>query len=330
MVRTVLDTLPTTTAPAVAATAAGTPVSVVVPITERPESLTELYQEYRAPLHALGRTYEFIFIGAPWIRVLTAPLAELAARGEPIRILEVGERVSEAAMLKLAAERCHHPIVVTLPAYARVKASAILDLVAAVEQGADVVVARRWPRRDAWLNRLQNRAFHLLLRRLTGSRLNDVACGVRAMRREVLAELPLYGDFHRFLPLLAQREGYRVEEIPTPQHPHDAQPRVHRPGIYLRRLIDVLGLMFLLRFTDKPLRFFGLLGATLSGAGGLLLAFLLLERLEGEGIANRPLLLLSVLLLTLGVQAIALGLVGEIIVHLGASRRRGYRLLRER
>ncbi len=320
------DIVPDSLIPASLESPSGTSVSVLVPVSERPESLAELYKEYLAPLRALSYTYEFVFVVPVWFRPLAAPLAELIARGEPIRVLEVGERVGEASMLKLGAESCRYPIVVTLPCYARIKASALPDLIAGVEQGADLVVARRWPRRDPWINRLQNRAFHALLSGLAGDKIHDVACGVRAIRREVLSDIPLYGDFHRFLPLLALREGYRVEEIPTPQHPHDAIPRVHGPGIMIRRVIDVLGLTFLIRFTDKPLRFFGVLGATLAGGGALLLLVLLIERLQGEGIANRPLLLLAVLLVTMGIQSIALGLVGEIIVHLSASKRRSYRV----
>jgi hypothetical protein len=213
----------------------------------------------------------------------------------------------------------------TLPAYARVTPAALPDLLAALEHGADLVIARRWPRHDPWINRIQNRIFHHLVRGTTGGRLHDIASGVRGTRREVFESLPLYGDFFRFLPLLAIREGYVVEEIPTPQHPHDTHARIYSPGIYARRIVDLLGLAFLLRFTDKPLRFFGLIGAILSAFGGTLLLILLIERLGGSGIAGRPLLLLSILLVTIGLQSIALGLVGEMIVHLNATRRRLYR-----
>jgi hypothetical protein len=102
--------------------------------------------------------------------------------------------------------------------------------------------------------------------------------------------------------------------------------RVYSPGVYLRRLIDVVGLLFLLKFTDKPLRFFGLIGSLLSGLGAILLAVLFFQRLAGESLANRPLLLLAVLFMVLGIQSVALGLIGEMIVHLTASQRRRYRL----
>jgi hypothetical protein len=311
------------------APAAPVGVSVIVPVSERPEPLDELYQEYAAPLRAAGRSYEFVFVAEPYFDGLTAPLHELASRGEPIRVLVVGQAVGEAALLKLAADQCRAPIVVTLPSYRRVDAAAILPLIERVEGGADLVVARRWPRRDGWINQAQNRAFHALLRFTARGTLHDIASGVRAMRREVLQEIPLYGDFFRFLPLLALREGYQVEEVDAAQHPRDIRRRFYGPGVYLRRLLDVFGLYFLLRFTEKPLRFFGLLGSVLSLVGGLLLLVLLVQRIEGVGIANRPLLLLGVLLVVLGVQAVALGLIGEIIVHLHAPHRRPYRLMPE-
>jgi hypothetical protein len=307
-------------------TASAVQLTIIVPVTERPEPLTELYAEFSAPLRESGRAYEFIFVVEPWTRALAEPLAELALGGEPVRVLEVGQSVGEAALLRLGAAHARGAIVLTLPSYRRVEAAALPGLVAQVEAGADLAVARRFPRRDSGINRLHNRALHAVIGGLAAGRVNDVACGVRAMRRELLEELPIYGDFFRFIPLFAVRDGYDVREIDAPQHPADVGPRFYSPGTYLRRLVDVLGLFFLLRFTEKPLRFFGLIGGTFTISGSLLLLFLLIERLGGKGIAERPLLLLSVLLLVLGVQAIALGLVGEIIVHLNAPTRRPYRV----
>ena len=117
-----------------------------------------------------------------------------------------------------------------------------------------------------------------------------------------------------------------MEEIDAPQHLRDARTRIYSPGIYLRRLIDVLGLFFLARFTYKPLRFFGMIGGILSILGGSILLLLFLQRLGGESLAGRPLLLLGVLVFTLGIQAIALGLIGEIIVHFHAASRSPYRV----
>jgi hypothetical protein len=165
-----------------------------------------------------------------------------------------------------------------------------------------------------------------MLGSVTERRFHDIACGVRVMRRSVAETLPLYGDLHRFIPALALREGHRVEEVPVPQHPNDAAMRVYGPGVYLRRLLDVAAFFFLAKFTEKPLRFFGLVGSVFFGLGALTGLVLLVERVAGQGIANRPLLLLAVLLLALGVQFMGLGLVGEIIVHLRSPHRRAYRV----
>ncbi|MGH7629358.1 MAG: hypothetical protein ACREOF_08195 [Gemmatimonadales bacterium] len=318
-----LETIPST--PERSAGAGTDMVSLIIPVTERPEPLEELYREFTEPFRRAGRPFEALVVVQPWARALAAPLSHLGA-DEPIRVLETGQAAAETALIRLAASEARGSIMLILPAYRRVEPEGLLTLVEAVTQGADVATARRWPRRDPWINRLQNRAFHALLGGLSGSTLRDVASGVRAMRGEVLRELPLYGDFARFLPVVALREGYRVEEIPVPQHPRENRTRVYGPGIYLRRLIDLLGLFFLLRFTEKPLRFFGLLGSLLAFIGGVILVVVAVQRLEGQGLADRPLLLLGILVLVLGVQSIALGLIGEIIVHLHASRRVPYRL----
>jgi hypothetical protein len=115
----------------------------------------------------------------------------------------------------------------------------------------------------------------------------------------------------------------------VPQHPGNARTRVYGPGVYARRLLDIAAFFFLAKFTEKPLRFFGLVGSGFFAAGAVTSLVLLVNRLQGQGIANRPLLLLAVLLLALGVQLMGLGLVGEIIVHLRAPHRRAYRV-RER
>ena len=125
-----------------------------------------------------------------------------------------------------------------------------------------------------------------------------------------------------------QREGFRVVESPIRQHPDDVGFRLYGAAAYFRAAVDLLGIYFLARFTERPLRFFGLIGLLLSLAGAFLLIVLLVQRLNGVGIANRPALVLGTLLLALGIQSIALGLVAEIIVHLNAPSRIPYRLAR--
>ncbi len=299
-------------------------VSVLVPVIERPEPLAGLYEEFSAPLREAGYSFEFIFATVPAHAALLDDLKPLAAAGAPLRVLEFGHSVSEASILKVAAGHCRGRTLITLPAYRQVEAAALAAMIPRVEE-VELVVAWRWPRTDARINRFQNRILHALVGGLAGGRLHDVACGVRAMRPELIQDVRLYGDVVRFLPLVARREGYSVEELPSAIHPTAMAPRTYGPGVYLRRLLDVMGLIFLLRFTDKPLRFFGLLGGGLALAGGTSLIAMLLTKVLGGGIATRPFLLFGVLLLVIGVQAIALGLIGEMIVHLNATRRASYR-----
>jgi len=301
-------------------------VSIIVAVTERPEPLAPFYAEYATVLKAAGLAFEWIVVAAASERQLLDELKPLIAAGEPIQCFESANNIGETALLRSVLPFCQGEIIVTLPAYRRVLPEAILSIVAKLDDQNDLVTARREvPGRPATMP-LQRRVAHALIRSAIGGAFNDLGSGVRAFRSDVIRQLPLYGEFSRFLPLFAMRDGFRTVELPVPQHPLDVRTRVYSPGIYLRRLLDLFAVFFLVRFREKPLRFFGLTGGLTSLVGFVLLAVLAVQRFAGQPLADRPLLVLSVLLVVLGVQGVALGLVGEIIVH--ASVRRGvtYRL----
>jgi glycosyltransferase involved in cell wall biosynthesis len=313
---------PDTTRPAL-----GT-ISVIVPVVERTDDLVAVYQAFARELEDRAIEYEFLFIFDGGYSP-AAELVTLSRESPRVRILRFARPFGETAALRLGIERSRGDLVLTLPAYFQVRPEGIGLLFDAVASGADVAVAKRWPRLDSWFNRVQSLAFHSIISGIADQRFQDIACGVRVIKRPVAEALPLYGDLHRFIPALALREGYRVEEVAVPQHPNDARTRLYRPGVYLRRLLDIATFFFLAKFTEKPLRFFGLVGSFFFALGAVMSLVLFVQRLEGQGIANRPALLLAVLLVALGVQLIGLGLVGEIIVHLRAPHRRAYRV-RER
>lgn len=300
-------------------------ISVVVPVVERADDIMEVYRAFARELDDRPENYEFVFV---FDGRFTPPseMVALARETDRVRILRFAREFGETAALRLGLERSRGDLIVTLPAYFQVQPEGIGLLLDAVAAGADMAVANRSPRLDSWLNRMQSRAFHSIVGGVSHQRFHDMACGVRAMRRPVAETLPLYGDLHRFIPALALREGYRVDEVSVAQHPNDARMRVYWPGVYFRRLLDIAAFFFLAKFTERPLRFFGLIGSVFLGAGAVMSLVLLIQRVEGQGIANRPALLLAVLLVALGVQLIGLGLVGEIIVHLRAPHRRGYRV----
>jgi hypothetical protein len=302
-------------------------ISVLVPVWQTPEPLGPLYYEYAEPLRRRGWEFEFVFVCEPRFNAEIQELLQLVAAGEPIRILQVAQTLNEASLYHTAAAGALGSILVTLPAYRRIEAEHLAHLITRLEAGPDIMVARRWPRKDAWINRLQNRALHTLLHFTVGGNFRDVACGVRAMRREVLMGTPVYGDSFRFFGLLARQAGFQVEEMDAPQHERDRRTRVYSPGLYLKRLVDLLGLYVILRFTSRPLRFFGPLGGYLT-IGGLALVILTIVRGLGPiGGSGRILLLIGVFLLVLGIQTIAIGVVGEMMVFLQAPLQARYRVV---
>jgi glycosyltransferase involved in cell wall biosynthesis len=300
-------------------------VSVVVPVVERTDDLMTVYHAFARELEGRSEEFEFLFVFdgrfAPPSELIT-----LSREKEGVRILRFAREFGETAALRIGIEKSRGDLVLTLPAYFQVQPEGVGLLLDAMADGADMAVANRSPRLDSWLNRMQSRVFHRIVGGATDQQFHDMACGVRAMRRTVAEALPLYGDLHRFIPALALREGYRVDEVAVAQHPKDAQMRVYRPGVYVRRLLDIAAFFFLAKFTERPLRFFGLVGSLFLTSGAALSLVLLVQRFQGQGIANRPALLFAVLLVAIGVQLIGLGLVGEIIVHLRAPHRRVYRV----
>ena len=207
----------------------------------------------------------------------------------------------------------------TLPAYYQVEASEIPKILDGLG-GHDMVIGRRWPRAGSRFEKLRRHIFHWLLKSFTDASFRDLGCGVRAFKRQVMVEIPVYGDQHRFLPVLASRQGFRVKELDVKQSPKDYFRGSYRPREYLHRILDIITVFFLVRFTKKPLRFFGMIGTATFAVGGIATLYLVIERLFfGKALTERPALLLSSLLVVLGVQIFALGLIGELIIFTHAK-----------
>lgn len=294
-------------------------VAVIVPVSERYDEVHELYDAYKKALQSSGFNYEFTYVLDGDFPDVLGKLKKLQADGEPLRILRLGRWFGEATALTAGFENSRGNMILTLPAYYQVEPPELSKLLKEMHNH-DMVIGRRFPRTDSRLNRLQTRLFNGMLNFITGTSFHDLGCGVRAFKRQITEEIPVYGDQHRFLPVLAGRQGYRVKEIDLAQSPRDKFTRIYQPGVYPRRLLDMLTVFFLVKFTKKPLRFFGLIGIATFGVGALTVLYLVAERLFfGSALADRPALLLSSLLVVLGVQIFALGLVGEIIIFTHAK-----------
>jgi glycosyltransferase involved in cell wall biosynthesis len=301
-------------------------ISVIVPVVKRHGNVAALYREYKEALAALGTPYEFLFvIDGPLDDARESLERELRA-GESLTIVSLTRAFGEATALMAGFERSKGDVIVTLPGYSQVRASSVTTLLGALDN-ADIAVGHRWPRAGGALESFRRRAFHGLVASVSGQKLRDLGCGARAMKRRVLEEISLYGDQHRFLPVLADRQGFRVVEVDVPQSPADHYDGTYQPREYAHRVLDIFTVFFLVRFTKKPLRFFGMLGASLFGIALLLVTVLVVQRLFfGQALADRPALLLSSLLLVVGLQVFALGLLGEIVIFTHARNIKDYQI----
>jgi len=249
----------------------------------------------------------------------------------PVRVVRLARRFGEAVALDAALPHARGATLLTIPAGTPVTAEEILSLLAEIRRGSDLVVGCRSGQTGSFFERIPLSIYRGMARRATGIAFRDFASGVRAFRREVAEEIALYGEMVRFLPILAAGRGYRVAQIGIagkwPRPAGGARARF-QPMTYVHRMLDVLTLYFLLRFTKKPLRFFGLLGMLLLLPGVLIILYLFLVRiLLHQGIAGRPLLLLGILLMVLGVQTISIGLIGEMIIFTHSRETRDYSVL---
>lgn len=301
-------------------------LSVIVPVGARRTSVKALYAEYKAGIAAIGVPYEFIFVLDGPRADAARSLNQLLQEGEDFTIVSLTRCFGEAAALMAGFERAYGDAIVTLPAYHQIAGDDIHKLVDALA-GCDVAVGHRWPRHGNTFDRLRRDAFHALAKFVTGLQLRDLGCGARALRRRVFDEIDLYGDHHRFIAILATRLGFHVCEVPLRQSALDRFRHVYRPREYVHHMLDLFSIFFLMRFTKRPLRFFGMVGAGTFGIGALVILYLSLQRLVfNDSLADRPALLLAALLVVLGMQIFALGLLGELIIFTHARDLKDYRV----
>ena len=301
-------------------------VSVVIPFVDRIDKVDELVGGYKDAMEKTGLSYEFVFVVDGGAVGVADELTALQQHDPAIRILLMSRYFGEATALNAGLEHATGRLLLTLPAYHQVEPDDFSKLFDEIGE-CDMVVTHRWPRRGSAFETTRRRVFHGLVRALSGAKYRDLGCGVRLLTAAAADEIHLYGDLHRFLPILASQQGFVVREIDVRQSPRDEFRGSYRFREYLHRLLDILTVFFLVRFTKKPLRFFGMLGSIAVGVGGMVVLVTVVQRLFFDvGLADRPALLLGALLLVLGVQSIALGLIGELIIFTHAGQLKEYKV----
>ena len=293
-------------------------------MSQRIDPLKDLYTGYKEALESYGKPFEFLFVVDGGSYSAMADLEALQRDGEALRILKLAKHFGESIALSAGFDHTDGSHILVLPAYHQIdpgSLAAVLDEAA----NSDMVIARRWPRVGSWFETARRQSFHALLRLLSGERYRDLGCNVRFFARRIADEVHLYGDQHRFFPILVSKQGFKVREVDATQSAKDEFRGRYRIREYFHRVLDMFTVFFLVRFTKKPLRFFGMVGGLVSALGGSVVLITVIQRLFFDvGLADRPALLLGSLLLVLGVQTFALGLIGELIIFTHATQLKEY------
>ncbi|MHC4376619.1 MAG: glycosyltransferase [Planctomycetota bacterium] len=305
-------------------------VSIVVPVQSPDAEVLEVTQALGDQLDRMDKTWEIIFVFDGVEGPALERVAELRERhGSRIKTILFKNPFGESVCLSAAYERSAGQFLLTSPQYIQIDPLELRPMFALTDEGVDFVIPWRHPRVDPFLNQLQSAFFNWVIRQIIRGEFHDLNCYFRLIRREVLEDVSIYGDMYRFLPVMAYRQGFRVEEAKVRHLKEWGKAGFFGLGVYIRRFLDVLGVMFLTKFTLKPLRFFGTLGGLFALLGTGMCGYLAVQKFAfGQAISGSPLLLLGVLLIVLGVQILGFGLVGEVIIFSQARNLKEYRVER--
>ena len=292
-------------------------LSVVVPIYDEEDSIPSLYERLTGVLSTMGMRYEIIAVDDGSHDRSFALLRDLARADQRLRVVRFRRNFGQTAAFTAGFERARGDVVVTIDADLQNDPADIPRLMQKIAEGYDVVSGWRAHRQDAfWNRRLPSIIANRLISLVTGLRLHDYGCSLKAYRREVVQDIQLYGELHRFIPAIASWQGVHVAELPVNHEPRRFGSSKYGIGRTLRVMLDLMTVRFLLSYATRPMQIFGLVGLVLAAIGAVILGYLGFVRLViGDPIATRPLTLLGVLLMVLGIQLISIGLLGEMIVR---------------
>jgi glycosyltransferase involved in cell wall biosynthesis len=294
-------------------------LSIVIPLLNEEENVKPLYAQLKEALGALEQSYEIIIVDDGSTDRSFELLKGLQAQDRRLKVIRFRRNFGQTAAFAAGFEHARGRVVVTMDADLQNDPADIPRLLEKLEEGYDVVSGWRVERwKSAWLTRrLPSVVANRLISETTGVRLHDYGCSLKAYRSEVVKNINLYGELHRFIPAMASWMGVSVAEMPV--HYRSRQFGYSKYGSLRRTIkviLDLLTVRFLLSYSTRPIHIFGALGLAMAGLGGILGLYLSVVKLAlGQDIGSRPLLLLAILLMVLGVQMITMGLLGELVVR---------------
>lgn len=292
--------------------------SVIVAIHNNEQDLATLYDSLTSSFNN-GDSYELVFVDDGSTDETFQKLKSLTDDDRRVRIIRMRSTFGESAALDAGLRHSTGHRIVYLSGRVRINPESIPDFLRKLDEGDDLIVGWRYPRRDALLNRWVSWIFNRLVSRLSKNRLHDINSGIIVTTRPVFSKISYYGDLYNFIPVLAAQQGYRVSEMKIEQLPGSFR-KSRYPTEYLQRFLDILTVFFLSRYSKKPIHFLGFVGTIFIIAGlGIEIYLFIYRILEIGGIAGRPLLVLGALLLVIGIQMISIGLLGEMLIFTHAG-----------
>lgn len=301
-------------------------ISVVAPAYNEEESVRKLWEKIDAVLGGSAWSYEVLFVDDGSSDNTWEALRALQAdQPATVRAIRLRRNFGKAAALSVGFGAARGKFIITMDADLQDEPAEIPNLMAKLEEGYDLVSGWKRERNDPLEKRIPSRLFNAVTRKISGLELHDFNCGLKAYRAEVVRELPLYGELHRYIPILAHADGYRVTEIPVKHHAREFGISKYGLGRYFKGFLDLLTVAAITRFVQRPGHLFGGAGLLMGALGFLILCWLTFVKFYfNEGIGQRPLLLFGVLLMILGLQLISVGLVGELIIRRLGGHRESY------
>lgn len=291
-------------------------VSIVIPLLNEEENVEILYERLHGVLESYGSKYEIIFVDDGSTDNTLGLLEEIQKKDMNVVVLSLRRNFGQTAAFAAGFDFARGDVVITMDGDLQNDPNDIPKLIEAIAD-VDLVSGWRKNRQDTFLSRkLPSKIANWLISRVTGVRLHDYGCSLKAYRRDVVKNLRLYGEMHRFIPAVASWYGVRIKEIETLHHPRLRGKSKYGIGRTIKVLLDLITVKFLQSFSTKPIQFFGPIGVLFGLLGTVVCMYLSLEKLlSGVAIGGRPLLLLGALLIIVGVQFIGMGLLGEMIVR---------------
>ncbi len=292
-------------------------LSIVIPVHNESPNIKPLYEELTQKLGQYGRSYELLIVDDGSTDDTFEQLAALQARDSRLRVIRFRRNFGQTAAFAAGFAHARGRLVVTSDGDLQNDPADIPAMVALIEQGHDIVCGWRKNRQDTFVNRtLPSMLANRLISWATGVPLHDYGCSLKVFRTEVVKPLRLYGEMHRFLPAIASQIGVKIAEVVVNHRPRRAGTTKYGISRTIRVVLDLATVKFLLSYSTRPLQIFGLIGLMTGGVGTLITAYLAYIRLfTSQGIGERPLLLLGVMLIFIGVQLVTFGLLAEVMAR---------------